>query len=87
MKTETAATKGSALARVKPSPQASGAHACAALRSSCLALRFSLRFVPSASRQGWVIPLGLTLATPDLAGQATVAGCNPTLHSQKGKNL
>jgi hypothetical protein len=50
----------SALARVKPCPQASALRLCSP----------SLRFVLSASLQGWAIPLGWTLATPDLAGQA-----------------
>ena len=58
-------TKGAALARVKPSPQASALRLCSP----------PLRFVLSASLQGWAIPLGLTLTTPDLAGQAGVCGC------------
>jgi len=36
-----------------------------------------LRFVLSASLQGWAIPLSLTLATPDLTGQAEVTFRNP----------
>jgi hypothetical protein len=56
------APQGAALARVKPSPQASALRLCSP----------SLRFVLSASLQGWANPLGWTLATPDLAGQAGV---------------
>jgi hypothetical protein len=52
--------QGAALARVKPYPQASALRLCSP--SPC--------FVLSASLQGWASPLSLTLATPDLAGQA-----------------
>ena len=67
MKPQCFRTNGSALARVKPYPQASALRLCSP----------SLRFVLSASLQGWAIPLGLTLATPDLAGQAGVAVAQP----------
>ena len=71
-------TKGSALARVKPCPQASALRLCSP----------SLRFVLSAPLQGWASPLGLTLATPDLAGQARVALRNPKSHfSERNKRL
>jgi hypothetical protein len=60
-------TNGSALARVKPFPQASALRLCSP----------PLRSVLSAPLQGWESPLGLTLATPDLAGQARVAVRNP----------
>ena len=70
-------TKGSALARVKPCPQASALRLCSP----------PLRFVLSAPLQGWAIPLGLTLATPDLAGQAGVALRNPKSIFQKGTNV
>jgi hypothetical protein len=77
--------QGAALARVKPYPQASALRLCSP----------SLRFVLSASRhcvisaplQGWAIPLGLTLATPDLAGQAGVALRNPKSISERNKLL
>jgi hypothetical protein len=46
-----------------------------------------LRFVLSTSLQRWAIPLGLTLATPDLAGRAGVAGHNPKFHLRKEKLL
>jgi hypothetical protein len=52
----------------KPSPQASALRLCSP----------TLRFVLSASLQGWAIPLGLTLATPDLAGQAGVFAVSET---------
>jgi hypothetical protein len=68
--------QGPALARVKPSPQASALRLCSP----------SLRFVLSVSLQGWAIPLGLTLASPDLAGQAWVALRNPK-SIQKGTKL
>jgi hypothetical protein len=55
----------------KPSPQASCAYA------SCSP---ALRSVLAATRQGWAIPLGWTLATPDLAGLAEVAVRNPNTH-------
>lgn len=54
----------------KPSPQAS-------------ALKLVQPFVLSALLLGWAIPLGLTLATPDLAGQSEVAFCNPNFHLEK----
>jgi len=47
----------------------------------------SLRFVLSASLQGWANPLGLTLATPDLAGQAGVALRNPKSIFRKEQNF
>jgi single-strand DNA-binding protein len=66
----------------KPFPQASALRLCSpaleyfgfsvlvgALVPSALRLRFA------APRPGWGIPLGLTLATPDLAGHAEVARC------------
>ena len=68
--------QGSALARVKPCPQASALRLCSPF----------LRFVLSASLQGWEIPLGLTLATPDLAGQAGVALRNPKSISDSERN-
>ena len=40
-------------------------------------------FVLSALLPGWAIPLGLTLATPDLAGQSEVAFCNPNPNPEK----
>jgi len=69
-------TKGAALARVKPSPQASALRLCSP----------SLRFVLSASLQGWASPLGLTLATPDLAGQAEVFAVSETSISISERN-
>ena len=39
--------------------------------------------VRSAALPGWAIPLGLTLATPALAGQAWVAWRNQMLHLRK----
>jgi single-strand DNA-binding protein len=45
----------------------------------------SLRFALSAPLQGWAIPLGLTLATPDLAGHAGVALRNPNSISERKK--
>jgi hypothetical protein len=62
-------SQGSALARVKPSPQAS---ALPLVQPSAIA---PSRF--AALPAGWAIPLGWTLATPDLAGQAGVAIRNP----------
>ena len=70
--------QGPALARVKPCPQASALRLCSP----------SLRFVLFASLQGWAIPLGWTLATPDLAGQAGVFAISETqLLFQKGTNF
>ncbi len=60
--------QGATLARVKPSPQASALRLCSP--SPC--------FVLSASLQGWANPLSLTLATPDLAGQAGVFAVSET---------
>jgi hypothetical protein len=65
--------QGAALARVKPYPQASALRLCSS----------PLRYVLSASLQGWANPLGLTLATPDLAGQAGVALRNPKSISER----
>jgi hypothetical protein len=61
----------------KPSPQASALK----LVQPFAALR------PFASLQGWANPLGLTLATPDLAGQAGVALRNPKSISERNKLL
>ncbi len=61
----------------KPYPQASALRLCSP----------PLRFVLSASLQGWAIPLGLTLATPDLAGQAGVALRNPNSISERNKPI
>ena len=68
--------QGSALARVKPYPQASALRLCSP----------SLRFVLSAPLQGWAIPLGLTLASPDLAGQAGVFAISETQNSILERN-
>jgi hypothetical protein len=68
--------QGAALARVKPSPQASALSLCSP----------SLRFVLSASLQGWAIPLGWTLASPDLAGQAGVFVISETQNSISERN-
>ena len=76
MKLPNSTTKDSALARVKPYPQASALCLCSP----------SLHFVLSASLQGWANPLGLTLATPDLAGQAGVALRNPKSISDSERN-
>ena len=67
----------------KPSPQASAlklVQPFAALRPFRFA---SLRYF---SLQGWANPLGLTLATPDLAGQSGVAVRNFKSQFQKGTN-
>ena len=66
-------TNGSALARVKPFPQASALRLCSP----------PLRSALSAALQGWAIPHGWTLATPDLAGQAWVAVRNPNSIQEK----
>ena len=79
--------KGSALAPVKPSPQASALRLCSPSLGMFRASSLPLRGTLCPSLQGWAIPLGLTLATPDLAGQAGVAGCNPKLHFRKEKLL
>jgi hypothetical protein len=76
MKPVPSTTNGSALARVKPYPQTSALRLCSP----------SLRFVLSASLQGWANPLSLTLATPDLAGQAGVALRNPKSISDSERN-
>jgi hypothetical protein len=76
MKLPSCTTNGSALARVKPYPQASALRLCSP----------SLRFVLSASLQGWANPLGLTLATPDLAGQAGVFAVSETQISISERN-
>ena len=71
------APQGAALARVQavsPGFRASLVQPSAALR-------------PFPSLQGWAIPLSLTLATPDLAGRAGVAGRNPKFHFRKEKLL
>jgi hypothetical protein len=68
--------QGAALARVKLHPQASALRLCSPSR----------RFVLSASLQGWAIPLGLTLATPDLAGQAGVFAVRRTPNSISERN-
>jgi hypothetical protein len=70
-------TNGSALARVQ-------AVSPGFLRSSLCSP--SLRFVLSASLQGWANPLGLTLATPDLAGQAGVFAVSETQISISERN-
>jgi hypothetical protein len=59
----------------KPCPQASALRLCSP----------SLRYALSASLQVWAIPLSLTLATPDLAGQAEVALRNPKSISERNK--
>jgi single-strand DNA-binding protein len=61
----------------KPCPQASALRLCSP----------PLRFVLSALLQGWASPLGLTLATPDLAGLARVAVRNPKSHFRRNKLL
>lgn len=61
MKQPPCTTKGAALAQVQAvSPGFRALRLCSPM----------LRFVLSASLQGWAIPLSLTLATPNLAGQA-----------------
>jgi hypothetical protein len=70
------AAQGSTLARVKPCPQASPLRLCSP----------SLCFVLSAWLQGWAIPLGWTLATPDLAGQAGVFAISETQNSISERN-
>lgn len=77
MKLRSSTTKGSALARVQ-------AVSPGFLRSSLCSP--SLRFVLSASLQGWANPLSVTLATPDLAGQAGVALGNPKSISDSERN-
>ena len=79
------APQGSALARVKPSPQASALRLCSP-SLVILGASISLRYALSASLQGWANPLGLTLATPDLAGLAEVAFA-ATLNSISERNL
>ena len=69
----------------KPYPQASALCLCSPSLVIFVA-SISLRYVLSASLQGWANPLGLTLATPDLAGQAGVFAVSETQISISERN-